>query len=145
MASLVSSVHFYTAHTAEPGKAAYTYISRFPGADMDLSSRLVWTSNGFPKERFLSMAFTRIFEEEKQTAENIPLKSVERSQTTASLIIQHLTALHLEHVPEKPTKQPLPSSLSIICLGSELRFLDTDHCWQESKHIFVQLTAAYCS
>lgn len=36
---------------------------------MDLSSRLVWTSNGFPKERFLSMAFTRIFEEE-QTSEN---------------------------------------------------------------------------
>lgn len=37
---------------------------------MDLSSRLVWTSNGFPKERFLSMAFTRIFEEEEQTSEN---------------------------------------------------------------------------
>lgn len=70
MASLVFSVHFCTARMAEPGKAVYTYISKFPGADMDLSSRLVWTSNGFPKERFLSMAFTRIFEEEKQSSEN---------------------------------------------------------------------------
>lgn len=48
---------------AEPGWAVGTYISRFPGADMDLSSLLVCTSKGFPKERFLSMAFTRIFGE----------------------------------------------------------------------------------
>ena len=37
-----------------------TYMSRFPGADMDLSSLLLGHSKGLLKERFLSMAFTRI-------------------------------------------------------------------------------------
>lgn len=60
---------------------------------MDLSSRLVWTSNGFPKERFRSMAFTRIFEEEEQSSESsrtdiTPLKLVQKSLTTTALIIQ---------------------------------------------------------
>ena len=39
---------------------AGTYMSRFPGADMDLSSLLLGHSKGLLKERFLSMAFTRI-------------------------------------------------------------------------------------
>lgn len=37
-----------------------SYMSRFPGADMDLSSLLLGHSKGLLKERFLSMAFTRI-------------------------------------------------------------------------------------
>lgn len=75
---------------AEPGRAGGTYISRFPGADMDLSSLLVCTSKGFPKERFLSMAFTRIFEEENRpvrTAGLTPGRDF-NGATRASLIIQ---------------------------------------------------------
>lgn len=73
-----------------PGMALGTYISRFPGADMDLSSRLVWTSKGFPKERFLSMAFTRICEEENRPVRTAGLTpgSQFKGVTTASLIIQ---------------------------------------------------------
>lgn len=37
-----------------------TYNSKFPGADRDRSSLRAWGSNGFPKERFLSMDLTRI-------------------------------------------------------------------------------------
>lgn len=40
---------------------ASTYVSKLPGADMDLSSLRAWGSNGFPKERFLSMDLTRIW------------------------------------------------------------------------------------
>lgn len=82
--------HLGPARAAEPGMAVGTYISRFPGADMDLSSRLAWTSKGFPKERFLSMAFTRIFEEENRPVRTAGLTpgSKLRGATTASLIIQ---------------------------------------------------------
>lgn len=38
-----------------------SYMSRLPGADMDLSSRLLGHSKkGLLKERFLSMALTKI-------------------------------------------------------------------------------------
>lgn len=90
---------------------------------MDLSSRLVWTSNGFPKERFLSMAFTRIFKEEKHTSENSridSLKLVQRSLTTAALIIQQTFNSISATVWTKGTHRTatwLP--------GSELRPLDT--------------------
>ena len=36
------------------------YMSRLPGADMDLSSLLLGHSKGLLKERFLSMALTKI-------------------------------------------------------------------------------------
>jgi len=36
-------------------------MRRLLGADMDLSSLLLGHSNGFPKERFLNMAFTSIY------------------------------------------------------------------------------------
>lgn len=36
------------------------YMSRLPGADMDLSSLLLGHSKGLLKERFLSMARTKI-------------------------------------------------------------------------------------
>lgn len=38
-----------------------SYMSRLPGADMDLSSRRLGHSKGLLKERFLSMAFTKIW------------------------------------------------------------------------------------
>lgn len=38
----------------------WTYMSRLPGADMDLSSLLLGHSKGLLKERFLSMALTKI-------------------------------------------------------------------------------------
>lgn len=41
IASFILPTHLYSARAAEPGKTVYTYISKFPGADMDLSSRLV--------------------------------------------------------------------------------------------------------
>lgn len=37
------------------------YMSRLPGADMDLSSLLLGHSKGLLKERFLSMALTKIW------------------------------------------------------------------------------------
>lgn len=37
-----------------------SYMSRLPGADMDLSSLLLGHSKGLLKERFLSMALTKI-------------------------------------------------------------------------------------
>lgn len=37
-----------------------TYMRRLPGADMDLSSLLLGHSKGLLKERFLSMALTKI-------------------------------------------------------------------------------------
>lgn len=40
-ASSILPTYLYSARTAEPGKAGNTYISKFPGADMDLSSLLV--------------------------------------------------------------------------------------------------------
>lgn len=42
-------------------KMVFPYISRLPGADMDLSSRRLGHSKGLLNERFLSMAFTRIW------------------------------------------------------------------------------------
>lgn len=39
---------------------ACAYMSRLPGADMDLSSLLLGHSNGLLNDRFLSMAFTKI-------------------------------------------------------------------------------------
>lgn len=40
-------------------KARDTHVSRFPGADSERSSRRL-PSNGFPKERFRIMVFTKI-------------------------------------------------------------------------------------
>lgn len=42
------------------------YMSRLPGADMDLSSLLLGHSKGLLKERFLSMAFTKIWKVHNQ-------------------------------------------------------------------------------
>lgn len=39
---------------------ACSYMRRLPGADMDLSSLLLGHSKGLLKERFLSMALTKI-------------------------------------------------------------------------------------
>lgn len=40
-----------------------SYMSRLPGADMDLSSLLLGHSKGLLKERFLSMALTKIWKQ----------------------------------------------------------------------------------
>lgn len=42
------------------GWTVCSYMSRLPGADMDLSSRLLGHSKGLLNERFLNIAFTKI-------------------------------------------------------------------------------------
>lgn len=47
------------------GRQVDTHMSRFPGADSERSSRRL-PSNGFPKERFRIMVFTRIWRKEEE-------------------------------------------------------------------------------
>lgn len=51
------------------GGSVPAYMSRLPGADMDLSSLLLGLSNGLLKERFLSMAFTRICRQQHKSSD----------------------------------------------------------------------------
>lgn len=61
---LVCVVDFYW--LVEGGWTVCAYMSRLPGADMDLSSLLLGHSKGLLKERFLSMAFTKIWNVHRQ-------------------------------------------------------------------------------
>ena len=114
---------------------------------MDLSSRLVWTSNGFPKERFLSMAFTRIFEEEKQTSENSRtdwfLETSSKESNNSFFNNSDSATARAQNKGTHRTAIWLPGSDNAAPAGSELTPLDAHHCWQEVKQTL--LTTACCS
>lgn len=61
-------------------------MSRLPGADMDLSSLLLGHSNGFPKERFLNMALTKIY----SINNNISLTVHIKEYRSGHVEIQHI-------------------------------------------------------
>lgn len=71
-----------------------TYMSRLPGADMDLSSLLLGHSNGFPKERFLNMALTKIYSINNKISLTVHIKEYRSGHVE----IQHI---QIQNINEK--------------------------------------------